>query len=410
MGEAAIELEEARACVLAAAAPLPPEEVALGEALGRHLAAPALASAPLQGFDNSAMDGFAVRAADTAGAGVDTPAALALAGESRAGHPAAAAVEPGIAIAISTGAMLPAGADAVVRLERARREGERVLVEEPVVAGADVRRAGEDVAAGATVLEPGARLGPAELGMLAATGRDLVLCHRRPRVALVTSGDELVAPGSPLPPGGVHDSNSFSLPALARLAGAEPISVAWAPDDPERTAAALEGALTADVAIACGGVSVGAHDHVKGALERLGVERRFWRVALRPGGPTWFGGRGETLVFGLPGNPVSAMVTFVLFVRPALVALAGGAPERRRTQATLASAVAKRPGRAQALRCRLELSAGGWLAHPAPHQGSHVLSSMLGADCLAILPAAAGDVEAGATVEIELLDGASMAP
>jgi molybdopterin molybdotransferase len=410
MSESAIELEQARAKVLAAARALPPEEVALGEALGRHLAAEVQATAPLQGFDNSAMDGFALRAADTAGATVDAPAAVTLAGESRAGKPAASASEAGTAIAISTGAMLPAGADAVVRVESTRRDGDRILVEEPVAAGRDVRRAGEDVAAGETVLEPGARLGPAELGILAAVGRDTVLCNRRPRVSLVTSGDELVPPGSPLPSAGVHDSNSFSLPALARLAGAEVASVAWTPDDPERTARALEDALAAEVAVVCGGVSVGAHDHVKAALGRLGVEEEFWRVALRPGGPTWFGRRGETLVFGLPGNPVSAMVAFILFVRPALIALGGGAPRRRRTVATLAKGVAKRSGRAQALRCRLELTPEGWLAHPAPQQGSHVLSSMLGADCLAIVPGPQGDVEAGARVEIELLDGASMAP
>jgi molybdopterin molybdotransferase len=416
-----IALDEARRAVLARAAPLPAEEVGLDAALGRRLAVDVVATAPVQGFDNSAMDGFAVRAADTAAARPGSPAVLKLVGESRAGHPASATVGSGEAIGISTGAMLPAGADAVVRVEDtdrwcgragaggSSRGGGRVAIEKAAAAGLNVRRAGEDVAAGATVLSRGTRLGPGELGILAAVGCASPRCHRRPRLAVITSGDELVAPGRPLTPGAIHDSNSHSLPALATLAGAEVVSVGWTPDEPEATRTAIATALeAADVVLACGGVSVGEHDHVKGALARLGVEQVFWRVALKPGGPTWFGRRGEALVFGLPGNPVSAMVTFVLLARPALIALAGGDPASRRTFATLASGHEKKPGRAHAIRCRLELSEGGWRAHPAPRQGSHVLSSMLGADCLALIPAARGDVEAGERVEVELLDGASM--
>jgi molybdopterin molybdotransferase len=405
---APIELEEARRQALDRAAALAAEEVPLRAALGRHLAEDVVADAPVQGFDNSAMDGYAVRAADTAAASDSAPARLAVTGESRAGHPAAATLAAGEAIAISTGAVLPAGADAVVRVEDSRREGDRVLVEATATPGLNVRRAGEDVAAGETVISRSTRLGPAELGVLAALGRDRVRCHRRPRVSVLTSGDELVAPGKPLGPGQVHDSNSLSVPALAAAAGAELASVAWTPDDPGATEDALAAALDADVAIVCGGVSVGEHDHVKAALERLGVEEVFWRVALKPGGPTWFGVRGETLVFGLPGNPVSAMVTFLLLARPALIALGGGEPESRRVRATLATAYEKKPGRLHAVRCRLDPGEDGWLAHPAAHQGSHVLTSMLGADGLALIPAASGDLPAGAAVEVELLDGASM--
>ncbi|HSS32636.1 MAG TPA: gephyrin-like molybdotransferase Glp [Solirubrobacterales bacterium] len=409
MTDGSIELDDARGAVIARAAPLEAEEVALGEALGRRLAEDVAADSPVQGFDNSAMDGFAVRAADIAAARPGAPVALELAGESRAGHPASVALAAGQAIAISTGAMLPAGADAVVRVEDSERRGEAVLVAAAVAPGLDVRRAGEDIAAGEAVLSRGARIGPAQLGALASIDRVRVRCHRRPRVAVLTSGDELRMPGEPLAAGEVRNSNSFSVPALATLAGAEVCSVAWTPDEPEATRVAVEAGLDADVTLVCGGVSVGEHDHVKDVLDRIGVERVFWRVALKPGGPTWFGTRGETLVFGLPGNPVSSMVTFILLARPALVALGGGRPDRQRTFATLASDYEKLPGRVHALRCRLELTEGGWRAHPAPRQGSHILTSMLGADCLALVPARSGYLRAGERVEIELLDGASMA-
>jgi molybdopterin molybdotransferase len=400
-----IELERARRIVLERAAPLGAEPVPLREALGRRLAADVAAAEPVPGFDNSAMDGFAVRAADTRGARPGAPLALPVVGEARAGRPAAARLGAGEAIAISTGAAIPAGADAVVRVEDTRGEGDRVLVEAEVEPGRDVRRAGEDVAAGETALAAGDGIGPAQLGVLASLGVAEVACRRRPRVSVLTSGDELLAPGEAMRPGGVRNSNAFSVTALAEWAGAEAAFAGSPPDELEATRAAIAPALdAADAVVLCGGVSVGAHDHVKRALADLGVEEAFWRVALKPGKPTWFGSRGRTLVFGLPGNPVSAMVTFVLLVAPALTALGGGRPERRRTTARLARACDKRPGRAHAVRCRLELREDGWLAHPAERQGSHVLSSMLGADCLALLPAESGPLPAGARVEVELLD------
>jgi molybdopterin molybdotransferase len=408
--EGAIEVDDARRLVIEGLSPLATEDVELGGALGRRLGADATATMPVQGFDNSSMDGYALRAADTAGATLGSPVALRVVGESRAGHPADAEVGTGEAIAISTGAMLPAGADAVARLEDTTAAGETVEVEVEATLGENVRLAGEDFAAGDTVLRRGSPIGPAALGTLASLDLDPVPCVRRPRVAIVTSGDELTQPGDPLPPGGIRDSNSRTLPALAELAGAEVVSVAWAPDDPAATRSALATALEADVAIVCGGVSVGAHDHVKAALAELGVEQVFWRVALKPGGPTWFGRRGGTLVFGLPGNPVSAMVTFLLLARPALLVLAGGDPSSRRTRATLATDYEKPAGRAHAARCALELTEDGWLVRPHPRQGSNVLTSMVAADCLALIPAAATRVAAGETVEIELLDGAAPTP
>jgi molybdopterin molybdotransferase len=416
-----IEVEAARREVLARARPLGVEEVDLATALGRRLGIAAVAEAPVQGFDNSSMDGYAVRAADVATASAAAPVALAVVDESRAGHPAGRALGAGEAIAISTGAMLPVGADASVPVEDTDRNpaagrGDdpatdappRVLVRAAVEPGANVRRAGDDIAPGETVLARGAELGPAELGALAAIGLDPVPVHRRPRVAVVSSGDELTPAGRPLGPGGIHDSNSLTVPALARLAGAEVISVASTPDDRASTKRALEPALDADVAIVCGGVSVGEHDHVKAALADLGAEQVFWRVALKPGGPTWFGTRGDTLVFGLPGNPVSAMVTFLLLVRPALLALGGGEPDAPRATARLGADYAKPTDRAHAVRCRLEADERGRVAWPLPRQGSHVLTSMLAADCLALIPTESAGAKAGETVEIELLDRASM--
>jgi molybdopterin molybdotransferase len=404
-----IDLEQARDAVLEQAIPLEVERVALREALGRYLAEDASTAEPVPGFDNSAMDGFAVRAADTCGAGPDAPVALRLAGDSRAGHPAVAALAPGEAIQISTGAAIPPGADAVVRVEATRSEADRVLVREEVASGRDVRRAGEDIRPGRAVLRAGARIGPAELGVLASLGVAVVACRRRPRVCALTSGDELIEPGEELRPGAVRNSNAYSIPALAQLAGAEVTVAGPAGDEPEATRAAIEPALDFDVAVLCGGVSVGEHDHVKGALAELGVEERFWGVALKPGRPTWFGTRGGTLVFGLPGNPVSAMVTFMLFVRPALALLSGGRPPAARTTATLSRELERRRGRVEAVRCRLELREVGWLALPAEHQGSHVLTSMLGADCLALIPSGSGTVRAGERVEVVLLDAASLA-
>lgn len=400
MAKHAIDVEDARRRVLARVRPLAGEPVALADSLGRVLAVDVSAEQDVPGFDNSAMDGFAVAAVDTA----DAPVVLRVVGESRAGRPAPVALTPGQAIRISTGAMLPEAADAVVRVEDTREGEDGVEVATMVQAAHNVRRAGEDIRAGAVVLEAGARLGPAELGVLAAVGVDTPACARRPRVTLLTTGDELVAPGEPLRPGAIHDSNRYAIAAQARRSGADVVSVGSLPDDPEATVAGLREALQADVVVVCGGVSVGEHDHVKAALARLGVEEEFWRVALRPGHPTWFGvhGRGA-LVFGLPGNPVSAMVTFHLFVRPALLALAGAPDLRPILTAAFDDDYAKAPGRTHALRCRLEARADGWHVRPTGPQGSHVLTSMLDAEALAILEADRGDVRAGESVTIELL-------
>ncbi len=399
-----IEVADACRMILERAVPLAAEEVPLDDALGRALAKEVRSDGPVPRFDNSAMDGYAVRAKDTAGAGARSPRTLCLIGESRAGAPAALALGEGEAIAISTGAMLPEGADAVVRVDDtvARDSLVEVLVE--IGEGRDLRRAGEDIRDGETVLRPGTVLGSAELGVLASIGCEAVPCARRPRVAIVVSGDELKPPGQPLGPGEIHDSNAHTLRALAQEAGADAGEVARVGDEPAAVRAALEASLGADLLVVSGGVSVGAHDHAKESLAELGAEQVFWGLALRPGRPTWFGTHPEgALVLGVPGNPVSAMVCFVLLARPAIMALQGADPGANRTTAILDRPYEKWPGRAHAVRCRLRLDADGWHATPTKDQGSHVLTSMLGADALALIPTASQAVAAGERVEIELL-------
>ena len=411
MSAAPLEIDAARRLVVERATALGSEPVALADALGRTLAEDVVSADPVPGFDNSAMDGYAVRAADTA----STPVSLAVVDESRAGHPATRSLGAGEAIAISTGAMLPDGADAVVRVEDTDGGRESVTIEVGAAAGTDVRRAGEDIAAGERVLRSGAQIGPAEAGVIASVGRAEVACARRPRVAVLTTGDELQPPGEPLAPGAIRNSNAFAVAGLAVRAGAQLAGTAIVRDTLDATREALAAALEADVVVVSGGVSVGEHDHVRPALAELGVEQVFWRVALRPGAPTYFGVKQHPatssasspgvpkLVFGLPGNPVSAMVTFLLFARPAIRAMLGAGDERPRARARLADEYPALAARTQLVRCRLELGDDGWIAHPTKAQGSHVLTSMIGADALAIVPPAERPHPAGTSVEIELL-------
>jgi molybdopterin molybdotransferase len=401
-----LEIGDARSIVLEAARPCGHEPVEIDAALGRVLAEDVVAGGELPAFDSSAMDGFAVRAADVSAAVGAGTVRLRVVDESRAGSPARRALQAGEAIAISTGAVLPAGADAVVRIERTRPRDGTVEVLERVAAGAEVRRAGEDVSAGATVLVRGTTIGAAEIGALAALGRARVRCARPPRLALLVTGDELSRPGEPERPGVLPDSNSHALGALARGAGAELISAARVGDERAATRAAIERAASgAEVLVICGGVSVGPHDHVRPALHELGATQAFWGLALKPGHPTWFGTLGGLPVFGLPGNPVSAMVTFALLVAPALRAMQGARPPAGPLSAVLDEGYEKRAGRAHALRCHLIAREDGWHASVTGPQGSHVISSMLAADALAIVPSGVTCLQAGARVQIEPLRG-----
>ena len=390
-----ISVAEARRRVLGAARPLAAETVPLREMLGRVLAEDVSSGEDLPPFDSSAMDGFAVATLDGG--------ELEPFGESRAGAPAETAVDSGQAIAISTGAVVPDGARAVVPVERSERAGDRIRVP-PLAEGANIRRAGEDVRAGDVVLRSGTAVGPAEIAMLAQVGRPEACCGGVPRVALVVTGDELVEPGEPLGPGQIRNSNAPALAALATASGANVVAVRRAGDDASATVEALSAGLEeADVLCISGGVSVGEHDHVKAALAALEVEEHFWGVALKPGKPTWFGTRAGTLVFGVPGNPVSAMVTFQLFAHPALRALAGAAPSRARVRARIGAPIRLNAHREQAVRCRMRAHDDGWHAEPTGAQGSHQISSMLGADALALVPAGDGELPTGALVDVEPL-------
>jgi molybdopterin molybdotransferase len=406
--------EEALRLVLSRVRPLELETVPLAESLGRVLGESLTSADDVGPFDSSAMDGFAVRAEDTRGARPGSPVELTVAGESRAGVPAARGPEHGEVVRISTGAMLPPDADAVVRVEDTAERDGVVEIRVEVEPGREIRRAGEDIAAGEQVLDAGRVLGAAELGVAASVGAGGVLSRRRPRVSILVTGDELVNAGVALGPGQIRNTNGVMLEAQAREAGAEVVRRATVGDDYRATVEALASALEADVAVTTGGVSVGPHDHVKPALEELGVEEVFWGVALRPGKPVWFGvfhrpgapaggGSGPGLVFGLPGNPVSAMVTFHLFVRPALAAMMGADLRTRRTVAVMDEDYAKRPGRTHVVRCRLEARDDGWHVRPTKAQDSHVLTSMLDAEAFAYVELDRADVRAGERVEIEIV-------
>lgn len=380
--------------MLAATVRLAAEPVPLGIALGRVLAEDVVAATDLPPFGNSAMDGFAVRHDASSGA-------LRIVGESRAGTPAPLAVGPYEAIRISTGAPLPDGADAVVPVEDAREEDGTVTATAAAQAGQHVRRAGDDLRAGTVVLRAGDRLGAAELGVAVGAGAAELLCARRPRVAIVCTGDELRAPGEPLGPGEIHNSNAPMLAALAQQEGAELLETVVVGDDRAATERAFAQALEqADLVVASGGVSVGPHDHVKPALAALGVQESFWRVSLQPGKPTWFGTRGERLVLGLPGNPVSSYVTFVLFARPALRALQGAAALPPRASARLTRSLPRR-FREQAVRVALSEQTGTLLATPTGPQPSHITASLLGADGFAFVPPGDGELAEGDAIEVE---------
>ena len=399
-----ISIHEAIDSVLAAVRPLGEEEVPLLDALGRATAADVVSPASVPSFDNSAMDGYAVRGAELQSGrrefrvSVDIPA----------GRFVDDGVAEGEAAKIMTGAPMPPGVDTVVPVEVTEQHDDRLVVLDLVATGANVRRAAEDLAAGDVLFPRGSRLGPAEIGLLASVGCEIVTVARRPRVAILATGSELVPLGQPLSPGQIHNSNSFTAYGQVLAAGAEPVLLGIARDDLDETRRLLAQALERDVIITSGGVSVGEYDFVKQVQEELGVERRFWGVATKPGKPLAFGVRGDSLVFGVPGNPVAAMVSFEMYIRPAILALQGRPDIYRPYVFAAAEEKVKRTReRTEARRCRLLHRGRGWGFSTTGPQGSGILRSMALADGLAFVPAGFAGSDPGAEFLVMMLEGMS---
>ena len=387
-----LSIDEALERILARAGPLESEPVPLAATAGRVLAEPALAATDLPPFPSSAMDGFALRAADV-------PGTLPVVERIAAGRPAGRPLGPGEAAAIATGGVVPDGADAVVPVEYVVEHDNSVEISAAVDVGANVRPRGGDVRAGEVVLSPGARLGPAQVGALAAAGVAAVVCARRPRAAVLTTGTELRPPGERLSPGQIYESNGPMLEAQLRSAGAEVERLPPVEDDRAAHRHALARALEADVVVTSGGVSVGPHDLVRETEADLGVEEVFWRVAVKPGKPISFGVRGATLVFGLPGNPVSSLVGFELFVRPALAALQGAAdPGPDFESGRLATALRRNPSRDELVRARRRTGADGSCLEPLSGQESHMIVRAAAANALVLVPRGDGELAAGENV------------
>jgi molybdenum cofactor synthesis domain-containing protein len=403
-----VPLGDVQATILDAVVRLEAVEVPLGDALGAVLAEGVVAPEPVPPFANTAMDGYALRAADTAGASPDTPVRLRVVDDLAAGRAPDVAVGPGEAIRIMTGAPMPDGADAIAMVERTRRDGdgtgEGVFVEVEVPVGRHVRPAGGDLTAGQSVFEPGTRLRAGHVGVLASVGATTVRVFRRPRVGVLSTGDELVESG-PLAMGQIRDSNRPMMLALVREAGLEPIDLGVARDDEDRIVALLEDAFDrCDAVLTSGGVSVGDYDFVKAALDRFGALE--WRqVAIKPAKPLAFGVVRGVPVFGLPGNPVSSLVSFELFARPALFQMAGHADRfRPEVLATAAHDFTRRPdGKLHLDRVLVRWHGDGYVAGSTGDQSSNVLSATAPANGLALLPDGDG-VAAGEAVRVMLLD------
>lgn len=397
---------EALALILEAAEPLPVERVPLAEALGRAAAEDLVATEPVPPFTNAAMDGYALRAADTTEAAEERPVRLIVSGVLSAGASTTPAVAPGTAWRIFTGAPIPPGADAVVPQEKVTRDGDTLVLAHPVKAGGDIRLAGEDLTQGEVAVARGTALRPGEIGVLASLGFGAVPVHRRARVAVLTTGNELVEAGAPLGPGRIRDAN---LPALcAQLAemGAVALPFPRIPDRPEAVAEALRAATAqADLILTTGGVSVGDHDPVKPALEALGADTVFWRVAQKPGAPLGLWRLDSRPVLGLPGNPVAALLMAELYARPALRQMMGFR-HRFRPQGTAGLVDGWRRGRPDGrvhfLRVRLAEGPDGLRATLTGPQGSGVLSSLMRADALAWIEAEQPDVTPGGAVRVIL--------
>ena len=391
-----ISIAEAQRLILERAKPLEAERVPIERAAGRVLAEPVTATVDLPPFASSAMDGYALRSADTKAA----PVTLAVAERISAGRPASRALAAGEAMAIATGGVVPEGADAVIQLELVDEGADGLVVSQPVEAGANVRPRGGDIAAGGHVLETGVLLGAGQVAALAAAGLTEVRCTKRPRVGILVTGSELRRPGEQLGPGQIYESNGLLLATALQLAGAVPAQLGVVADDAGEHRRAMERALLGfDMLVTSGGASVGPHDLVREVQRELRVEEVFWGVAVKPGKPVAFGVRRGHLVFNLPGNPVSVLVTFELFVRPAVNALLGlpdALPAYRR--GSLAGSVRRNPFRDELVRAVARRNGEEPLLEPLPGQESHMIARAGKANALVLVEAGEGELAAGEPV------------
>lgn len=401
-----LPVEEAQARVLSRIHRLEREEVRILDALGRVAAEDVTADYDIPPHTNTAMDGYAVRTEDTAGASPENPVRLQVIGELAAGYVAEKELAPGTAIRIMTGAPIPPGADAIVRFEQTRQDGAYVEILTEVTIGKEVRPAGEDVRSGDTVISQGRILRPQEIGMLAALGKKTIVVTRRPRVGILATGDELVGIDEPLSPGKIRNSNTYSNAAQVKKYGGIPVLLGIARDREGEISDSLRAGLTKgmDLILVSGGVSVGDFDVVKKVLAGAG-EIDFWQVRMKPGKPLAFGylnlGGKDVPVIGTPGNPVSTMISFELFARPLILSLLGARDiDPSVVWARLADRIAQTSSRRHYARVRLEEKAGEYLAYLTGDQGSGILSSMVNADGLAVIPEDWDNAEAGALVRV----------
>lgn len=396
-----ISVEEARERILNPLRPTPAEIVALAAAWGRVTASPVAARLTQPPADVSAMDGYALRAADG-----EAGRALTVIGAAPAGHPFTGTIGAGQAVRLFTGSVVPAGADSILLQEDATREGDSVRVNETVRPGRHIRRAGQDFATGDVVVPGGRRITARDVGLLAAANHPWVTVHRRPRIAVLATGDEIAMPGEPIPPGGIVSSNSHALGALVRSAGGDPVILPVAADTTAAVAAVADAVAGMDMLVTTGGASVGDHDLVIAGLQTRGLQVDFWQIAMRPGKPLLFGQLGAVPVLGLPGNPVSAMVCATLFLLPALARLSGLPPAPPPvTTAFLGAAVAGNDRRADHLRATLIADeAGRLIATPFPVQDSSMLQRLAHADALILRPPHAPALPSGAEVPVIRLD------
>lgn len=400
-----ISVEEALQRILKIIIPLGQEKVSILDSLGRVIGEDIFAHRNIPPKDNSAMDGYAIRGEDTRGASLEKPAVLDVIEDIPAGAIPRRGVRAGEASRIMTGAPLPEGANAVMRVEDTEKAGDRVKIFVEAKEGQDIRRAGEDVREGERVISKGDIIRPAEIGMLAALGRSFLSVYQRPLVAVVATGDELVDIDENPDPWQIISSNSYSLAAQIMDCGGIPLQIGIARDKRVDLVSKFEAALRADIIVSSGGVSVGDYDLVKDVMKEVGNEMQFWQVAMRPGKPLAFGSMGGVPVFGLPGNPVSSMVAFEQFVRPSILKMMGHKNIFRKTvRATLEEDITKKRGTRHFVRAHVKYESGKYTATTTGEQGSGILKSMVRANGLIILPENAAAVKKGDEVTVQLLD------